>query len=296
MAMKRRAFLRSALAGAGGLVFGPALLAHAEAAAGPYRTVALGKTGLETSLVGFGTGMRGSKRQSDHTRLGRERFESLLKTAYQRGIRFFDMADMYGTHAYVGRAMAGVPRDKVVLSSKIWVRPGGIPEAERPDADVLVERFRKEVGTDYLDIVQIHCMTDPKWTDQQKRQMDILESLKAKGLIRAHGVSCHSTDALEAAAECPWVDVIHARANAFGVKMDGPAEKVGPILKKAADAGKGLIGMKLIGEGAFRDDDAKKDASIRWALGPGCCHMMIVGFLSEAEIDDFERRVARVAP
>ena len=62
----------------------------------------------------------------------------------------------------------------------MWVSQGGIPEPERPDADIVVDRFRKELNTDYLDIVQIHCMTDAQWTDKQKKQMDILENSKGK--------------------------------------------------------------------------------------------------------------------
>jgi len=296
MTMNRRTFLAASLAGAGGALLGGCTAAarQTDVPAGPYRTVTLGKTGIETSLVGIGTGMRGGGRQSDHTRLGRERFEGLIKACYRRGIRLFDMADLYGTHPYVGRVLKGVPRQKVTLVSKIWVRRGGIPEKERPGADVLVDRFRKELATDYIDLVQIHCMTDSKWTDQQRRQMDLMENLKAKGVIRAHGASIHSLAALQAAAEDPWVDVIHARINAYGVKMDGPPEQVAPVLAKAAANGKGILGMKLIGEGEFRTSDEKKDASIRWVMGPGHANAMVVGFLSEAEVDDFAARVERL--
>ena len=152
--------------------------------------------------------------------------ESLIRQAYDKGIRFFDCADSYGTHPFTAAALKGVPREKYTLSSKIWVSQGGIPEPERPDADVVVERFRKELNTDYLDIVQIHCMTDAQWTDKQKKQMDILENLKAKKIIRAHGVSVHSLEAMEACVESPWVDVVHVRINPYGESMDNkdPAE------------------------------------------------------------------------
>ncbi len=70
----------------------------------------------------------------------------------------------------------------------MWVTAGGIPEKERPDAEIVVDRFRKELNTDYIDLVQLHCMTTGDWTDQQKRHMDSLENLKAKKIIRAHGV------------------------------------------------------------------------------------------------------------
>lgn len=298
MKIDRRRFLSSTLAGAGGLVLGCAGAGAGRAAAGPpgpFEIVPLGKTGLKTTRVGLGTGMRGGGRNSDHTRLGRERFEGLLRAAYDRGIRLFDMADMYGTHPFVGRVLKAMPRDQYTLVTKIWVRRGGLPEAERPGANILLDRFRKELQTDYVDVVQIHCMTAATWTDEQKQQMDLLADLKAKGIVRAHGVSCHSLDALQRAAEHPWVDVVHARVNAFGAAMDGPPEKVAPILKTARASGKGIIGMKLVGEGRFGDDGQKKDESIRWALGPGCVDAMVVGCLSEAEIDDFTGRVAKIA-
>jgi len=298
MTMDRRQFLTSTLAGAGSAILGCAGADGRRAAAasppGPFERVPLGKTGLTPTRVGLGTGMRGGRRESDHTRLGRQRFEGLLRAAYARGIRLFDMADLYGTHPYVGRVLKAMPREGYTLVSKIWVRRGGIPERERPGANILVDRFRKELATDYVDIVQIHCMTSQTWTDEQKKQMDLLENLKAKGVIQAHGVSCHSLDALQRAAEHPWVDVIHARTNAFGAAMDGPPEKVAPVLKAARAAGKGIIGMKLVGEGRFRDDGEKKDESIRWALTTACVDAMVVGCLSEAEIDDFTGRVANV--
>ncbi len=297
MKMDRRKFLTTTLAGAGGMILGCSGADARRVAVGPpgpFEIVPLGKTGLKVSRVGFGTGMRGGGRNSDQTRLGRERFEELLRAAYDRGVRLFDMADMYGTHPYVGRALKKMPRDSYVLVSKIWVRRGGVPERERPGANILLDRFRKELATDYVDVVQIHCMTSKTWPDEQKKQMDLLEDLKAKGIIRAHGISCHSLDAMNAAAESPWVDVVHARVNAFGAAMDAPPEKVAPILKKLGAAGKGVLGMKLIGEGRFRDDDHKKDESIRFAMGPGRVDAMVVGFLSEAEIDDFSGRVAKV--
>ena len=160
----------------------------------------------------------GGNRSSNIIRAGVA--ESLSVRHYEKGIRFFDCADSYGTHPYTAAALKGIPRDKYVLSSKIWVSQGGIPEPERPDADIVIDRFRKELNTDYIDLIQIHCMTDGQWTSKQKKQMDILENLKAKKIIRAHGVSVHSLEAMEACVENPWVDVVHVRVNPYGEAMD----------------------------------------------------------------------------
>jgi len=295
MRMDRRKFLTSGVVGASGVLLGCTGLAARPAVAAPanpYGLVPLGRTGLKVSRIGFGTGMRGGNRESNQTRLGKDAFEGLLRAAYDRGVRLFDMADMYGTHAYVGRALQDKPRGDYVLVTKMWVRRGGIPEPERPDANVLVDRFRKELGTDVIDLVLLHCMTAPTWTDEQKRQMDILENLKAKRIIRAHGASIHSLAALQACAASPWVDSVHARINPFGVAMDGSADQVAPLLKALHDAGKGVVGMKLVGEGKFRDDDQKKSESVRYVLGLGTVDTMVVGFEKIEEVDDFATRVA----
>jgi aryl-alcohol dehydrogenase-like predicted oxidoreductase len=185
-------------------------------------------------------------------------------------------------------------RKRITISSKIWVRPGGIPEPERPDADVVVERFRKELNTDYLDIVQIHCMEDPNWTDVQKRQMDILDNLKSKGIIRAHGVSVHSLDAMKKAVITPWVDVIHVRINPYGIAMDKPEpEEVVEVIKQLHQSGKGVIGMKLIGDGEYQNDSQKIDNALKFVLGLGVVDMMIVGFETTDQVDNYIDRTEK---
>jgi aryl-alcohol dehydrogenase-like predicted oxidoreductase len=260
----------------------------------PYERVPLGKTGLVGSRVSFGTGMKGWMRESNQTRLGKEELESLIRAAYDRGIRVFDLADLYGSHPYIASALKDIDRGDYVIITKIWWKPRGLPEKDRPDPDVIVPRFLKELQTDYIDAVLLHCVDSPRWPQKLRKQMDILAALKDKGLIRAHGVSCHSLGALEAAAAEPWVDTVNARINPYGVKMDGPAEKVAPVLQKLHEAGKGVVGMKLIGEGAFRDDDEKRDRSVKYVLGLGCVDVLNVGFESTEEIDDFAARVRRV--
>jgi predicted aldo/keto reductase-like oxidoreductase len=159
---------------------------------------------------------------------------------------------------------------------------------------VVIDRFRKELKTDYLDLVQIHCMTDSGWTDQHKKQMDILENLKAKNIIRAHGVSVHSLDAMEASAESPWVDVIHVRINPYGEAMDNKDPKmVVPVLEKLHKSGKGIIGMKLIGNGKYRNDSDKIDNALKYVLGLKTVDMIIVGFELPEQIDNYIGRIEK---
>jgi len=294
----RRQFVTTTLtAGAASVLLGKTALGFpgkpTTSFADPFQVVTLGKSGVKSTLLGMGTGFSGYNRSSNITRAGVA--ESIIRQAYEKGIRFFDCADSYGTHPFTAAALKGIPRESYTLSTKMWVGPGGIPETDRPDADVVIDRFRKELKTDYLDMVQIHCMTDTKWTDKQKRHMDVLENLKAKNIIRAHGVSVHSLEAMEAAADSPWVDVIHVRINPYGEVMDknDPA-KIIPVIEKLHQAGKGVIGMKLIGNGNFKNDSEKIDASLKYVLGLGTVNMIIVGFELPEQINNYIGRVRKV--
>jgi len=299
MKIQRREFLKQSAAGVGGLLLGSELLLAAEPKPSkydPYEMVTLGKTKIKVSRVGFGTGMRGGNRQSNQTRLGKERFENLLRFSFDRGVRLFDLADLYGSHPYLIPALQGIPREKFAVVSKIWFRGGGIPDKERPSAEVVVQRFLKELKSDYIDIVQLHCVTSEKWREELATYMNDLEKLKKKGMIRAHGLTCHSLKALSLVPKEPWVDIVHARINHTGDKMDGKPEVVVPVLQQIHKAGTGIIGMKLVGEGKFRRSDALRNQSLDFVLNLGCVNTMIVGFEKKWEIDDFAARVKLVKP
>ena len=298
MKIKRRQFLAQTTLGLGAALLGTPLLSRAEAAKpkffDPYEKVSLGKTKLKFSRVVLGTGMRGGGRQSNQTRMGKEKFEGLIRESFDRGVQVFDLADLYGTHPYVIPALKGIQRDRFQVITKIWWNKGGIPEPERPDADVVVARFLKELNTDYIDLMLLHCVTSPKWPEELRRQMDMLSKLKDQGKIRALGVSCHSLAALEAAAAEPWVESVHTRINPYGMSMDGSPEQVVPVLQKIHDAGKGVVGMKIIGEGRLRNDPDKRDASVKFALNLGCVDVLNVGCENIAEVDDLSERVRKV--
>jgi predicted aldo/keto reductase-like oxidoreductase len=191
-------------------------------------------------------------------------------------------------------ALKGIPRDRFNIITKIWFRPNGIPEKERPDADVVVQRFLKELDTDYIDLVLLHCVQSANWPEELRKQMDILAELKSKKLIRAHGVSCHSLSALEACIKEPWVDSVHARINPTGASMDGKPEVVVPVLKAIHDSGKGVVGMKIIGEGRYRDSDELRNKSVNFVLGLGCVDILNVGCENLNEVDDLAERVRNV--
>jgi aryl-alcohol dehydrogenase-like predicted oxidoreductase len=298
--LTRRQFMTTVAAGAGTVLLGKTVFAFPSGgqkkSTDPFRIVSLGKSGIKTTLLGMGTGFNGYNRSSGITRAGKGVAESIIRYAYDSGIRYFDCADLYGTHPFMKEALKSYPRESYTIGTKIWVGTGGIPEPERPDADIVIDRFRKELNSDYIDLVQMHCMTTKTWTDQYKRQMDILETLKSKKVIRAHGVSIHSLEAMEAAAASPWVDVVHVRVNPYGESMDhkDPALVI-PVINKLHKAGKGVIGMKLIGNGKFRDDSEKIDASLKYVLGLGTVNMIIVGFELPEQIDNYVGRVKKLS-
>ncbi len=296
--LTRRQFVTTMAAGAGTIFLGStaaaAISGKSASSVDPFRTITLGRTGIKTTLLGMGTGYSGYNRSSAITRAGVA--ESVIKYAYDAGIRFFDCADSYGTHPFTASALKGLPREKYIISTKMWVTPGGIPETERPDAQIVVDRFRKELNTDYLDLVQLHCMTNGEWTTQQRRYMDGLENLKAKNVIRAHGVSVHSFDGLKVASEDPWVDVIHVRINPYGENMDQrDPSLVVPVIKKFHDTGKGVIGMKVVGGGKFKNEPEKIDPSLKFVLGLGTVDMIIIGFESTGQIDNYITRMKSIS-
>lgn len=244
-------------------------------------TVVLGKTGIHTSRLAMGTGTVGSGHHSNQTALGLKGLSDLLLNGYDHGLRFFDSADTYGSHPHVAEALKRVSRDKVTVLTKTWARDAA---SARNDLD----RFRRELGTDYLDICLMHCLTEGDWTTRYKGVMDVLSEAKEKGVIRAHGCSCHSIEALRAAANSPWVEVDLARINPIGSHMDGPPEEVVAVLREMKAAGKAVIGMKILGQGDLR---GRVDDALRYALSLGVLDAFTIGAESKMEQEDLIRRI-----
>ncbi|MDR0392230.1 MAG: aldo/keto reductase [Planctomycetaceae bacterium] len=244
--------------------------------------------------IGFGTGMRGWQRNSDLTRLGWRDGIALLNHAYDLGVRFFDCADLYGTHSIVAEAMKNKPRESYVLATKLWMRAGGLPEKERLDPLETVPRLLRELNVEYIDIVQIHCVMDSNWSEKYAKTMESLAKLKDKGIIRAHGVSTHSNAAVECATKTSWCDVIHARLNSEGMNMDGPKDNAElrvtesiKAVKLAHDAGKGVIAIKVLGEGKMSKNAELRKKSTKFINNLDCVDVMIVGFTEKQHVDEF---------
>jgi aryl-alcohol dehydrogenase-like predicted oxidoreductase len=248
-------------------------------------TVLIGRTGIKTSRLAMGTGTVGSGHHSHQTSLGIDGLSGLLLNGYDQGLRFFDAADSYGSHPHVAEALKHVPRDKVTVLTKTWARDA---KTAREDLD----RFRRELGTDYIDICLMHCLTEANWTEQYKGVMDVFSEAKQKGTIRAHGCSCHSIEALRAAAKSPWVEVDLVRINPIGSHMDADPATVINVIKEMRAAGKGIIGMKILGQGDMRN---RQDEALKFALGLGLLDAFTIGAESKSEQQDLIRRISAVA-
>ena len=292
--MNRRHFLLAGSAGIAGAWLGRTwigshTLASTFAAPPPLAqkvaasdTIVLGSTGIRTSRLAMGTGTVGSGHHSHQTALGVKGLSDLLLNGYDHGLRFFDSADSYGSHPHVAEALKHVPRDKVTVLTKTFSRDAASARAD-------LDRFRRELGTDYLDICLMHCVTEGDWTERYKGVMDVLSEAKEKGVIRTHGCSCHSIEALRAAAKSTWVEVDLARINPIGSHMDASPEEVVSVLKQMKAAGKGIIGMKILGQG---DLSGRVDDALRYALSLGVLDAFTIGAESKREQEDLLRRIA----
>jgi 1-deoxyxylulose-5-phosphate synthase len=178
-----------------------------------------------------------------------------------------------------------VPRDKVTVLTKTWARD---PASARAD----LERFRRELGTDYIDICLMHCLTDGDWTDRYKGVMDVLSEAKHKGIIRAHGCSCHSIEALRTATKSAWVEVHLVRINPVGAYMDSDPATVVSVMREMRAAGKGIIGMKILGQGELRN---RQDEALRYALSLNLLDAFTIGAESKSEQEDLIRRISAAA-
>jgi len=287
--MKRREFLHRTACAAGAFFLHASDFARHALALAPLPrkfsasdTVTLGKTGIQTSRLAMGTGTVGSGHHSHQTALGVKGLSDLLLNGYDHGLRFFDSADSYGSHPHLAEALKHVPRDKVTVLTKTWARD---PASASADLD----RFRRELGTDHIDVCLMHCLTEDNWTERYKGVMDVLSEAKEKGIIRAHGCSCHSIAALRAATISPWVEVHLVRINPVGAFMDSDPNTVVSVIREMRAAGKGIIGMKILGQGELRN---RQDEALNFALGLDLLDAFTIGAESQSEQGDLIRRIA----
>jgi 1-deoxyxylulose-5-phosphate synthase len=283
--VKRREFLRYGAAAAGAFVSLDRCPYHLYAASTPknaHDVVTLGKTGIKVSRLAQGTGTNGVGHSSNQIRkMGDQGLADLLVQGVDDGLRFWDLADQYGSHPHAKLALKTVKRDNVVILTKTHANTEKEMWAD-------LDRFRQETGTDRLDIVLLHCMLNSNWPQQKAGAMTVLSEAKQKGIIRAHGVSCHDLGALKVAADSDWVDVDLARLNPAGVAMDADPATIISILRTMKRRGKGIIGMKILGAGALR---GKRDEALQFALAQDVLDCFTIGCENPGELQDLMTRI-----
>lgn len=284
--MKRRDFLRCGTAAAGAALAGLGRFPHHLYASGTKKQaqdlVTLGATGITVTRLAQGTGTNGVNKSSNQLRaLGDKGLADLLVRGVDNGVTFWDLADQYGSHPHARLALATVKRDRVVIMSKTHART-----AKEMWADL--DRFRREIGTERIDIVLLHCMLDANWPQERAGAMAALSEAKQKGIIRAHGVSCHDFGALKAAAASDWVDVDLARLNPAGVAMDADVRSVVDVLRTMKQKKKGVIGMKILGAGRLR---GRADEALQYALAQDVLDCFTIGCESPSEFQDLLTRI-----
>lgn len=250
--------------------------------------VVLGATGIVVSRLAMGSGTHGSGGTSAQTRLGVPAFARLLVEGYhEQGITFWETADQYGSHPHLKEAIRQVGRQNVVVLTKTHARTQAQMQAD-------LDRFRTELGTDYIDIVLLHNRQSATWTTECAGAMEVLSGAKQRGDVRAHGVSCHTLAALRLAARTPWVDVDLARINPAGVEMDADPATVIGVLREMKAARKGIIGMKILGVGQLAGA-ARIDMAIRHAIRLDAIDAFTIGFTTRPHLDAVVTKISQTS-
>jgi 1-deoxyxylulose-5-phosphate synthase len=250
----------------------------------------LGPEKIRVSRLAMGTGTHGSGGSSDQMRqLGANGLGDLFSAALDNGVFYWDLSDGYGSHAGARAALTvnRIPREKVTIQSKVYGH-----DAAQLRLDL--ERFRKEIGSDYIDIILLHGLRDPKWPEVDKPLMDVLEEYKAKKIVRSHGISCHSPEAGEAALKTKWCEIFQNPLNPGGEKtrMDGPIDVVVPLMARMRAAGKGVITMKVLGEGAL---SARADECLKFSFDRDVTDAITIGQISLKDHKDIVARIEKVS-
>ncbi len=279
----RRDFLKAGLAA--GALAGVATLPLKAARQTATDWVTLGKSGVKVTRLAFGTGTMSGRVQRE---LGQEQFTSLVRYAYDHGIRFFETAESYGDmHRMLGIALKGIPRDSYRLMSKVTTYDNVDPQAK-------IDELRKLANTDYFDVLLLHWQHTPTWpTDSIKWQDGILEA-KSREAVIGYGASVHGLPALRKFPGNKWLEVAMIRMNHKGTIMDaedyntsgpGNVTEVVTHVKQVHGEGMGVISMKLVGEGRFtaRED---RQAAMKFAFRNAGVDSVTLGYKNTAEIDE----------
>jgi aryl-alcohol dehydrogenase-like predicted oxidoreductase len=284
MPMNRRNFFQTAGGTAGAAlmtVLGrPERLRGATTALKSSDVLYLGPEKIKVTRMAIGLGTNAGNVQRE---MGLQGVADYLKFAFDQGQFFWDTADAYKTHPHIKEALKSVPREKVTILTKTDVR------TTAADMKAALDRNLQELGTDYIDIMLLHGMHTPNWPTEMKAVMDVLSEAKEKKIIRCHGASIHSLDAMKMAARTPWCQVHLQGINHAGIRMDSTnVSEVVAVLRESKANGKGILGMKILGEGRLKDQINK---TLNFVMGLDCLDAFTIGAANRTELSDLIKRV-----
>ncbi|WP_405014071.1 aldo/keto reductase [Kitasatospora sp. NBC_01539] len=201
----------------------------------------LGRTGRPVSVVGLGTWQLGA----DWGDVREQDALDVLDASVEAGVTLFDTADVYGdgrSEQLIGRYLKERPDAGVFTATKFGRRAEQRPEHYNlANFRAWSDRSRSNLGTDRLDLVQLHCPPTPVYSSDEV--FDALDTLVAEERIAAYGVSVETcAEALTAIAR-PGVASVQIILNAFRLK---PLEQVLPA---AAAAGVGILARVPLASG-----------------------------------------------
>ena len=232
--------------------------------------ISLGRSGLRVSKLCYGT-LTMSPLQKN---MLPEEGARLLVHAYERGVRFLDTADLYGTYPHIKLALKQAP--DYVISTKAYCY-------DRQTAQVALERAFKGIGRDYVDLFMLHEQESLYTLRGHEEALVYLAEQKQKGHIGAVGVSTHFCACVNAAPRFPMIDVIHPLINVEGIGIqDGSREDMERAIAAARAFGIGIFAMKPLGGGHLI---ASNRAALEYALNNPLLDSVAVGMQSIEEID-----------
>ncbi len=171
--MDRRRFLQSSAAIAALNAF-PHSLYAGNTRKNAFDRIKLGPKSVELSRLAMGTGTHGTGGSSNQTKkLGVSGVADLFRSGYDHGLNFWDTADQYGAHPHAREALKSIPREKVTLLSKTRAST-----AKEMRADL--DRFRRELNSDYIDILLLHCMIDGNRNTKKRGAMDVITEARER--------------------------------------------------------------------------------------------------------------------
>jgi 1-deoxyxylulose-5-phosphate synthase len=246
--------------------------------------VTLRRSGVKVTRLAFGTGsMSGEVQRS----LGQQEFTRLVRYAYDHGVRFFETSESYGeTQQMLGVALKGLPRESYRIMTKVST-------FHQVDPHVKLDDLRKNIDTEYLDIMLLHWQHTATWPSDTARWQDAILAAEDKKMIMGHGASVHGLPALRQVPGNKWLGVAMIRMNHNGTRMDaevadapelGNVNEVVKHVQQVRKEGMGVISMKLIGEGVFNREDRQK--AMRYAFNTAGVDSVTVGYKNTAEIDE----------